>query len=58
MKTKLVYELFIAFALFSCRMTDQPETGYWRAALVPDSTRPALEIPFRMEITGQLTNRL
>jgi len=50
MKTNSIYGLFIVLALFSCRLADQPEAGSWRAALVPDSTRPALEIPFNLEI--------
>lgn len=37
--------------LTGCKTDKLPESGYWRAFLIPDSTRPDLEIPFNMEIT-------
>jgi len=50
MKTNSIGVLFIVLALCSCKMTDQPEAGKWRAALTPDSTSSSIEIPFNMEI--------
>ena len=50
MKQLSIFGLILIGLVSACESGKSPQAGVWRAALVPDSTRPALEIPFRMEI--------
>lgn len=50
MKTNSIYLFIITLLMLGCKTVPYPETGSWRAALVPDSTRQDMEIPFIMEI--------
>jgi thiol-disulfide isomerase/thioredoxin len=50
MNTKLFYLLCMLSLMAGCRVAEKPEIGQWRAVLIPDSTRPGLEIPFNLEI--------
>ncbi|MCX6224287.1 MAG: TlpA disulfide reductase family protein [Bacteroidia bacterium] len=51
MKIHWISLFIITLSIYSCKMVQVPESGTWRAVLVPDSTQTDLEIPFRMEIT-------
>ena len=59
MKSLRLFPILILFALAGCRQANLPETGSWRAFLVPDTARTDLEIPFNMDVTrtneGKLT---
>jgi thiol-disulfide isomerase/thioredoxin len=51
MKIKSLYLLFFIPAVFGCRNSGMPDAGNWRAVLIPDTSRPSLEIPFNLVIT-------
>ena len=50
MKNRSVLGMLLIVFLSGCESENSLKPGAWRAALVPDAGRPALEIPFNLEI--------
>jgi thiol-disulfide isomerase/thioredoxin len=53
MKSFAFFPFLMALVLAGCGVANQPEPGPWLALLLPDSTRPDLEIPFNMTVEQQ-----
>ncbi len=50
MRFHLLLILILTVLLGSCEKTRLPQSGSWRAVLIPDTSDPTMEIPFILEI--------
>jgi len=50
MKKLTIGLLLIIYILSGCRLSREPQSGSWRAALVPESSVTGLEIPFNLMV--------